>query len=193
VIDGLLQLWGGVFYLLNKIFFSFTERARTDADRKSWRTKSWIVYIIGLPAWVIIFCLPENRNWIAASLEIGGLPSMILGLVLAQKEGNTKPSRVLDHIALAFVVIVIIVSLYDYGGLTTLNQGLELALTVGYLVGTYLLAKKRPSGYLWFIPMNVACGWLMWREQYPWLMWQQVASLLFIVDAFIIERRRNRT
>ncbi len=189
-----LQLWGGIFYLLNKVFFSFTERGKNSEAKRLWRIWSWIVYILGLPAWAFIFIF--EHNWIAASLELGGLPSMVLGLTIALKSSVRKSPKWLNYLALACVAIGTAYSLYDFGGLTTLNQFLELGLTAGYLIGTYLLAvkdeKKHPVGYLWFMIMNLSCGWLMWREHYPWLALQQAISLGFIVDAFIMERR-NRT
>lgn len=185
-----LQWWGGAFYLFNKTFFSLMERGRSDNTKRRWRIWSWIVYIVGLPAWAIIFVI--ERNWIAASLEIGGLPSMILGLTIALQGSDRKSPKWLNYLALVCVALGTAYSLYDFGGLTTLNQFFELMLTAGYLIGTYLLAKKRPSGYAWFMIMNVACGWLMWIEHYPWLALQQAISLGFIIDAFIMERK-NRT
>lgn len=182
-----LQWWGGIFYLLNKIFFSFMERGKNGGTKKSWRILSWIVYIVGLPAWAVIFII--ERNWIAASLELGGLPSMALGLTVAFKNDFRELPKWLNYLALACVALGTAYSLYDFGGLTTLNQFLEFGLTAGYLIGTYLLAKKHSSGYLWFIIMNVFCGWLMWIEHYPWLALQQAVSLGFIVDAFLMERK----
>ncbi|MDO8469912.1 MAG: hypothetical protein Q7S84_02770 [bacterium] len=186
-----LQFWGGIFYLLNKIFFSLMERKDGfPREEKVWRVWSWVVYIIGLPAWFIIFVI--ERNWIAASLELGGLPSMILGLSIALSGDVRKSPRWLNVVAVICLILGTAYSLYDFGGFTTLNQGLEVALIVGYLFGTYLLAKKRASGYLWFMVMNVACGWLMLIQHYPWLALQQAVSLAFIVDAFVIERRNRK-
>lgn len=184
-----LQLWGGIFYLFNKIFFSFMERGKDKGIKQRWRVRSWFVYILGLPAWTAIFIL--EHNWIAASLELGGLPSMILGFAIALKGDIRKSPKWLNALALMCVACGTAYSFYYFGGFTTLNQFLELVLTVGYLVGTYLLAKKRPSGYFWFMIMNVSCGWLMLIESYPWLALQQLISLGFIIDAFVIERKNR--
>ena len=187
-----LQWLGGGFYLLNKIFFSFSERARnrrSEALARRWRIASWAVYLVGLPPWVIIFV--SWRNWIAASVEASGAPSMILGLVLALRGTAKDPPRWLDRLAIVCVPIGFAVSLYDFGGLTALNQWLEIGLVSGFLLGTYQLARDRASGYLWFVLMHVSCGWLMWIQGYPWLLGQQVVSLGFIVYAYVARRRRS--
>ena len=185
-----LQIWGGLFYLLNKIFFSFMERTHVEKTKRRWRIASWAVYLVGLPPWVWIFCL--ERNWIAAALEAGGAPAMLLGLVIALRGRENKPIwlRWLDYAALVAVVGGLGYSLHDFGGITTLNQVSELGIVAGFLVGTYLLAKRRSTGYLWFLLMNGSNSWLMFIEHYPWLVVQQVASFLFIADAFLMERRK---
>jgi len=70
VINLLLQIWAGIFYLFNKIFFSQAERSKNNNLKRNWRIWSWVVYLIGLPAWVIIFV--TEHNWIAAAIETGG-------------------------------------------------------------------------------------------------------------------------
>jgi len=68
-LDQLLQLTAGIFYLLNKILFSSSERSlnqNNKANVKKWKIAAWAVYLIGLPAWVIIFI--KEHNWIAAAL-----------------------------------------------------------------------------------------------------------------------------
>lgn len=182
----ILQVWGGIFYLLNKIFLSFSERS--ESNKKRWRIASWVVYLIGLPPWVIIFII--ERNWIVAALEAGGAPAMVLGLVIAVR-GKGKEPKWLDHIALVAIVLGFGYSLYDFGGLHTLTQWLEIGTVAGFLFGTYLLAKENASGYLWFIQMNVANGALMWVEHYPWLVLQQVVSLIFVVDAYLAWKRKH--
>lgn len=189
----LLQWLGGGFYLLNKIFFSFSERASLRGNERlarRWRIASWAVYLVGLPPWVIIFV--SWRNWIAASVEASGAPAMFLGLVLALRGTAKDPPKWLDRLALVCVPLGFAVSLYDFGGLKTLNQWLEIGLTSGFLVGTYQLARDRASGYLWFVLMHVTCGWLMHIQGYPWLLAQQVASLGFILDAYVTCRRHTR-
>lgn len=192
--DPLLQWIGGVFYLLNKVFFSLSERAdnRGDVERKRlWRIASWEVYLVGLPAWVIIFMDERNRNWIAASVEASGAPAMFFGLVLAIRGIKKGAPKWLDRLALVCIPLGFGYSLYDFGGFSALTQWLETALVAGFLIGTYLLAKERAFGYLWYVLMHISCGWLMWIQGYPWLFVQQVISLGFILDAYLMTQKRK--
>lgn len=145
MLSSFLQIWGGVFYLLNKIFFSRVERSASERKKRLWRIWSWIVYLIGLPGWVIIFVI--ERNWIAAALETGGVPSMFMGLVIALK-GKGKEPKWLNYISLVAMFVGISFSLYDFGGLTSITQILELGIVAGFLTGTYLLAREKPVGHL---------------------------------------------
>ncbi|MFA5945671.1 MAG: hypothetical protein WC802_02055 [Patescibacteria group bacterium] len=191
----LLQFLGGGFYLLNKVFFSFSERARRKGDQvkaRQWRIAAWAVYIIGLPPWVAIFI--TEHNWIAASVETSGVPAMVMGLILALRSGEKKiVPRWLDYLAFICVPLGFVYSLYDFHGLNTLKQWLEIGLVAGFLIGTYQLAKEHPGGYLWYVLMHISCGYLMWVESYPWLLLQQLVSLGFIADAYLTQRQKPRT
>ncbi len=81
------QIWGGVFYLLNKIFFSISERKGNEERKRKWKIAAWSVYLIGLPGWLYI--LTSSKAWIVASVELCGAPSMIVGLAAAIK-GNEQ-------------------------------------------------------------------------------------------------------
>ncbi len=147
-----------------------SERALFRGDEKRarrFRVASWVAYLIGLPPWVAIFI--SWHNWIAASVEASGAPAMILGLVIALRGTTKSPPRWLDRLALICTPLGFGYSLWDYGGISTINQWLEIGLVLGFLVGTYQLAKERNSGYLWYVLMHVTCGWLMWIQGYPWL------------------------
>lgn len=187
----LLQLLGGGCYLLNKVFLSLNERtvASNSSAARIWRIWSWAVYLLGLPAWVVIFV--GRHDWIAASLEAGGAPAMVLGLISAIRGGASQSLRWLDWLALSAIPFGLVYSLWDFGGLNTVNQGLELALVLGFLVGTYQLAKERRSGYLWYVLMHISCGLLMAVQGYVWLLLQQVVSLGFIADAFLNAGRKR--
>ncbi len=187
-----LQWLGGGLYLLNKIFFSFSERARNRKDAalaRRWRIAAWAVYFVGLPPWLIIFV--SWRNWIAAIVEASGAPAMALGFVIAWRGSTDEAPAWLKYLAFIAAPVGIAVSVVDFGGLTTPNQWLEIGLVAGYLVGTSLIAYEYASGYLWFVLMHVSCGWLMWIQGYPWLLAQQVVSLAFILDAYAQRRRRG--
>ncbi len=77
MITFLLQLWGGLFYLLNKFFFARAERSTNHFNKQKWLVRAWTVYLIGVPPWVIIFI--AERNWIAAAVESSGVPTMLIG------------------------------------------------------------------------------------------------------------------
>jgi len=188
-----MQLGGGVFYLLNKIFFSLKERTVGEISRQ-WRIWAWIVYIIGLPFWLVI--LSHERNWMVTFVEAGGLPSMLLGLLLAFRREDENPSprsnkleTRLDIFARVAAVLGITISLYDFGGITVVNQWVELGVVVGFLIGTYRLAKDKLDGYLWFLLMNGSAGVLMYIQDYKWLAVQQALSLIFVLDAYRMKRR----
>ena len=76
--DIFLQIWGGGCYLLNKILLSRAEGKDESTKLRIW---GWFVYLVGLPAWVIILVL--KNDWIAATIEAGGAPAMLLGLMVS--------------------------------------------------------------------------------------------------------------
>lgn len=182
-----LQILGGMCYLLNKIFLWLSEKSNENYARQ-WRIASWVVYLMGLPPWIII--LVSKRAWIAALLEASGGPSMLLGMILAIRKSNKNPPKLLNQIAVWSIPIGLSYSIYDYGGMMTLNQHLEAGLAVGFLVGTYLLARKNPNGYLWYLIMHICCAWLVWNQGFPWLCAQQWISMFFIADAWRISKKR---
>lgn len=189
----LLQVLGGGFYLLNKIFFSRSERARLAGDeaaRRKWRIAAWSTYLVGVAPWVIIFV--GEHNWIAATLEAGGAPAMLLGLVATARGKDAKPPGWLNALTLACLPLGLAVSVWDLGSFSHLTQWLETGAVVGYLIGNNLLARERPSGYVWFVLMHLSCAWLVWIEQYPLLFAMQIVSLGFILDAYLIQRLAKR-
>lgn len=181
----IVQVWGGIFYLLNKIFFCIAEH--NPQSKRTWKICSWTVYLVGLPAWIIIFAW--ERNWIAASIGIGGAFSMVLGLVIALR-GKGKEPKWLNYVAVIAVILGTTYSLYDFGGITTINQVLELGIVIGSLVGTYLLAKERPIGYLWFLLMTGSNATLMYAQNYSILCLQQIISFIIIFDAYRIQKKK---
>ncbi len=187
MIDISLQIWGGLFYLLNKVFFSQAERSKTFNGRKVWRIRSWIVYLAGLPAWVVVFI--SEHNWIAAGVESGGAPAMLVGLIIAWRGQGTEP-KWLDSIAKLSVLLGLVLSIYEFGGIKNLSQFFELGIAAGFLMGTYMMAKDNIQGYLWLMLGNVSCASLMGMEGYFILMTQQLVSLVFVTDGFIVRRKK---
>ena len=186
--DITLQVWGGVCYLLNKVFLSHAEGIKDD---KRWRVCAWAVYLAGLPAWVIILIL--KRDWMAAAIEAGGAPAMILGLVAAimglkQTPGLLKKGA--GVFAYGLLAVGVAYSLYDFGGITAFSQVLEIGVILGFLAGSYLLAKENAIGWLFFMLMNISMGTLMAIQGKPILVIQQTASLCFVFRGFFRSRRK---
>ena len=183
----LLQVWGGLFYLLNKIFFSRAERSKNNQGKQKSLFRAWAFYLIGVPAWVII--LISGRNWIAAAIEMGGAPAMLIGLINA-RQGKGYAPLWLDYFAKLSLAIGLGLSLYDFGGLTTINQLLELGMASGFLMGTYLLSKGKSSGYFWLMLGNITCAWLMGIQAHWLLLAEQTISLGFVFDAYWVQRTK---
>ena len=190
--DLVLQLWGGSFYLLNKIFLAMAE-GQGDRTKRKLRILGWVVYLLGVPAWVII--LIGKHNWIAASIEAGGVPAMLFGLFNVY-QNKTVPNRVLDAltstITYAFVILGVCYSLYDYGGLVAVTQLLEISAMTGFLLGSYLLAKHNRIGWLLFMLMNGSMAALMFIQHKPILTVQQLVSLCFVAYGFRMAVRTSR-
>lgn len=175
--DFFLQVWAGGFYLLNKLFFALAEGQESKIKR-SFKLLGWLVYVIGVPAWVVI--LVSENDWIAASIEAGGIPSMLLGLFTVYKNSKST-NKLFDRVASSFTYFFLAFgvgySLYEHGGIVSLSQILELGVMFGFLLGTYLLAKNNINGWLFFMLMNISMGSLMLIQEKPLLSIQQLISL----------------
>jgi len=180
--DILLQVWGGGAYLANKILLSRAE----GTDNAKLRIWGWILYLIGVPAWVIVLTI--DRAWIATTIELGGVPSMALGLYMAVKRAQKIPV-LLDRLSMIFAYALLafgfIYSVVDNAGINSLSQVLEIGVMFGFLGGTYLLAKSNRSGWLLFMLMNVSMGLLMFTQSSYILAVQQFVSLAFVVNGYM--------
>src|SRR3989344_2628644 len=130
----LLQLWGGLFYLFAKIFL-----ARAEGEENSkWRTWGWITYLLGVPPWVIILAL--NQNWIAMALEAGGIPAIILGIIISVKQLEQAP-RVIDKGTKIFTWILIII-----GTLMLIQEkwifAILQAISICFVIYGFIKSKK---------------------------------------------------
>lgn len=185
-----IQIWSATLYLLNKVFFAFAE-GKSAAVKRKLKLWGWGVYILGVPGWVII--LTGHHNWIAASIEAGGLPSMFLGF-FAEYFKNKKPNRALNTVAkgcvYVFLVAGITYSVIDYGGITSVRQVLEMLAMAGFLIGSYLFARDNRGGWLCFMLMNVCMMILLYIQGKPLLALQQAASLSFVAYGFIKALKR---
>ena len=187
-----LQIWGGGLYLLNKIFFALAE-GQSETIKRKLRIAGWVSYLFGVPAWVII--LIGKHNWIAASIEAGGVPAMLFGLFNVYQNKAT-PNKVFDGVTslctYAFVILGVCYSLYDYGGLVAVSQLLEISAMTGFLIGSYLLAKQNINGWLLFMLMNGSMASLMFLQHKPLLSIQQLASLGFVIYGFAAALKASR-
>lgn len=176
-----LQVWGGLFYLLAKIVLA---RA-TEKNQNKVRAFGWIFYLLGIPAWVIL--LSTRHNWIAVAVEAGGAPTMILGILSNTKNLEQIPKivNVLVKVLVGLLIVIgVVYSVYDFGGITSISQVLEIGVTIGYLVGTYLLANKDRRGWLYLILMNTNMG-ILTGMQGRWIFCVlQTISLYFVISGF---------
>ena len=114
---------------------------------------------------------------------------MIMGLIIAWRGHGTEP-KWLDKISKSSVLAGIVLSIYEFGGIRTPNQFLELGIAAGFLMGTYMMAKDNVQGYFWLMLGNVSCASLMGIEGFFILMIQQLVSLIFVADAFLVRRKK---
>ena len=145
------------------------------------------MYPIGMPGWVYVFTY--NHNWIAGSVELAGILGMILGLVNAIR-GVEKEPKWLNRVMITAMAFGLTVSLYDFGGIKTWNQALEITMDVSFFAGVYFLGKKKPSGYLWFISMLASNAGLQYIKGATLLAYQQILSMAFIIDAYRHSQRK---
>jgi hypothetical protein len=187
-----LQIWGGGFYLSNKILLAIAE-GRPKKSKRLFKLAGWLIYILGVPAWVII--LISKQNWIAASIEVGGVPSMLLGLYNVYNKKEVS-SRYLDIIALSVTYISLALgvgySLLEYGGINSVTQLLEIGVMVGFLLGSYFLAKSKSFGWLFFMVMNRSMALLMFIQNKPILSIQQLFSLGFVAYRYALAIKSNK-
>jgi hypothetical protein len=189
-IDLFLQIWGGVFYLLAKILLALAEGMNND---RKLRIIGWLSYLFGVPAWVIL--LAGKNNWVVAAIEFGSAPSMILGIVTTWKQ-NIPVNKIFDVFVKVFTFFMIILgtfySIYLFHGITAFSQVLEILITIGFLSGSYLLAKNIPIGWLLFALMCICMGTLMLIQDKTLLVFQQGISLLVVMSGYIRAIQKNR-
>ncbi len=176
-----LQIWGGLFYLLAKIFLAAAE----GKENSKWRTYGWIIYLLGIPPWAIILAL--NQDWIAMAVEIGGAPAIILGIIMTIKRLNIVNNLIDKSIKIFVLVLIctgIVSSLYTFNGITSFSQILEFGVMIGFLFGTYLLAKNERKGWLYFLLMNISMG-ILTTIQGKWIFtFLQIISVGFVIYGF---------
>lgn len=187
-----LEIWGGGFYLLNKILFALAE-GKIQKTKRQFKIAGWMVYLTGVPAWVII--LIGKHDWIAASIEAGGVPSMLFGLFTVYRNAD-PPNKIFDLVAslftYGFLILGVCYSAYDYGGISSVSQVLEMGVMIGFLMGSYLLAKCNLIGWIFFMIMNGSMASLMLIQNKPLLSIQQLISLCFVIYGFAVSLRAKQ-
>jgi hypothetical protein len=180
--DLILQIWGGSFYLVNKILFALSEGK---PEKKGFRIIGWMIYILGVPAWVTI--LLSHHDWIAASIEAGGIPAMLLGLFNTyydHKKEHKTFNKFVFLCTYSSLLFGLTYSILHHGGITSVSQVLEIGVMLGFLLGSYLIAKSNPSGWFFFMLMNISMALLMLLQDKSILMAQQLVSLCFVIYGF---------
>jgi hypothetical protein len=182
-IDLFLQIWGGVGYLAAKILLASAEGMN---NNRKLLIIGWFSYLIGIPAWVIL--LVGKNNWVVAAIELGSVPSMILGIIIAWKQ-NIQINKIFNVFVKFFTFFMIMLgtfySIYYFNGITTFSQILEILITFGFLFGSYLLAKRNPTGWLLFALMCTCMGILMLIQDKTLLVFQQGISLVVVIVGYI--------
>lgn len=177
------QILGGSFYLLNKIFLSLGERngkkVLVGLNFKAW---SWISFLIGLPFWLILFFL--EKNYIALGLESSAIPSLVLGLIISIKGSKIKEPFWIKYFVISSVVLGLYFSIIHYDGINNSTQVSEIIMVSTFLIGTYYLAKGKNIGYIYYIFMHLSCIYLMYLNNFYFLLIQQVISIGFVLDAY---------
>jgi nicotinamide riboside transporter PnuC len=193
--DLFLQIWGGSFYLTNKILLAIAE-GKHKKSKRYLKLVGWWIYILGVPAWVII--LVSKQNWIAASIEAGGVPSMLLGLYSVYHKSEVTPRRLgllAKAVTYAAIILGVGYSIKAHGGINSTTQLLEIGVMVGFLLGSYFLALNSLTGWLFFVLMNGSMAILMFMQGKPLLSIQQLCSLCFALYGFVlaIKTRKMQT
>jgi hypothetical protein len=185
-----LQYWGGAGYFLAKVLLVRAEFVEKD---RNLRLVGWFVYLLGLPAWVII--LISRQNWIAAAIETAGVPAIILGIVMTWKQNN-NPNKIVDWAIRIFTVLMIILgisySIFTFNGIRTFSQILEMIIIFGYLVSNYLLAKRNPYAWLMFVVGLISMSILMYIQNKPVLCIQQLVSLIPVIIGFVKVMKKTK-
>jgi hypothetical protein len=181
--DLILQIWGGTCYLLAKILLAIAEGL---SNGTKCRIIGWFTYLIGIPAWVII--LINNNNWVVASNDVGCIPSMILGIITAWKQ-NIKVNKIFDkfvrYFTFSMILFGIIYSIYYFHGITTFTQILEIFVIIGFLSGSYLLAKNNQKGWLFFALMCISMIILLFIQNKILLAFLQGISIFVVIYGYI--------
>jgi hypothetical protein len=182
-IDIGLQIWGGIGYLLAKILLATAESMN---DSRKLRIAGWSSYLVSVPAWIIL--MVGKNDWLVTGTDMGSIPTMILGIAAAWKRDTPVP-KFFDAFAkiITYLMIVLgfIYSIYYFHGIKTFTQILEILITIAFLLGSYLLAKQKPEGWLLYMLSGICMIILLLIQSKILLIFQQVISLIVEIIGYI--------
>jgi hypothetical protein len=90
------------------------------------------------------------------------------------------------------IMLGISYSIYCYKGITSVTQILEIIVTFGFLSGTYLLAKKNPSGWAFYALMSTSTATLMFMNGKILLAVEQVLCVIVSIVSLIKGKQRMK-
>jgi len=139
-----------------------------------------------------VIILVGHQDWIAASIEAGGIPAMLLGLYNTyhdHKKSHKPFNTFVSFSTYGSLVSGLLYSFNLHGGISSIAQVLEIGVMLGFLLGSYYMAKNNPSGWLFFMLMNLSMASLMFLQDRPILMAQQLLSFCFVFYGFKKSRK----
>ncbi len=200
-----LEILGSLMFLFHKTILFLCERKEhqlakngTQHFHAGWRFIAWQGFLIGLPAWLIIFVMKEN--WIALSVEGLGLLSVFLCMYGLWHHGKYEQShqvatwdRRLFWASVVSAIIGLSISLWHIGVFTRFTQAVEVSLVGAYLAGTILLSRKNALGYLCYAVMNGSNLVLMGLQDRYIMAGQQGISAAIMIATFFFALRKVPT
>ena len=112
---------------------------------------------------------------------------MLLGLFNTY-HNNQRPNKLFNQVVTLSTYLSLAVglsfSLWVHVGITSITQVLEMGVMLGFLFGSYLMAKSNPKGWLFFMLMNLSMASLMLMQDKVILMLQQLVSLGFVIYGY---------
>ena len=171
-------IWESVYKFLESLNINETKL-------KTW---AWASLLIGIPFWLILFKIQNNS--IALALEASAIPSIVIGLIFSVKGLDKKEPFWIKYVVICSIVYGLHQSISYYNGINNEIQITEIIMAFTFLIGNYYLTKGQNICYLYYILMHISCIYLMYLNEYHGLMVQQLISIIFVVDAYIISKSK---
>ncbi|MBI5414286.1 hypothetical protein HZA38_02110 [Candidatus Peregrinibacteria bacterium] len=166
------EILGGFLYFLSKVFLSYVG----ESDKKKIRI-GWIVYLLGVPSWVII--LWHYQSYIFCGTELAGGIVIFRGLISSFQE---KKKTEFDSIDIGICVLVFLITLWhtvQTVGFESIVPYLEVIIAVGFPLGGYLRRKENIFCWYAFTAMHLAAMPILWEKGRMLLWTLQALSVFF--------------